>query len=292
MSTAIERYKKIAIHGVPRSGTSWLGEIINSSPHTRYKFQPLFSYALKDYLTPASTRQDIEEFFSLLASTSDEFLDQSEKRERRLLPVFRKERFHHVVYKEVRYHNILHNLMRKADDVNLICLVRNPLSVINSWLLAPKEFRADLGWVPADEWRYALKKNLNKPEEFNGFEKWKVGTRIFLCLKNTYPDRVCLVEYRKLVEETRSEVERVFRFCGLPVSDQTRRFIHESKMSEHADAYAVYRKSPDHDAWRKSLDPRIIREIVHDLKGTDLERFLYFSSDDFTWVESIAGASS
>ena len=39
----------ISIHGVPRSGTSWLGQILDSSPKVRYKFQPLFSYAFKKY---------------------------------------------------------------------------------------------------------------------------------------------------------------------------------------------------------------------------------------------------
>ena len=34
--------------GVPRSGTSWFGELFNSSPRVAYRFQPLFSYAFKD----------------------------------------------------------------------------------------------------------------------------------------------------------------------------------------------------------------------------------------------------
>ena len=36
--------KNVAIFGVPRSGTSWLGQIFNSSPMVAYRFQPLFSY--------------------------------------------------------------------------------------------------------------------------------------------------------------------------------------------------------------------------------------------------------
>ena len=51
------KYIPVAIHGVPRSGTSWIGEIINSSPNVLYKFQPLFSYALKDFLTTFSKKR-------------------------------------------------------------------------------------------------------------------------------------------------------------------------------------------------------------------------------------------
>ena len=42
--------KRIAIHSAPRSGSSWLGQILNSSPKVCFRFQPLFSYAFKDYL--------------------------------------------------------------------------------------------------------------------------------------------------------------------------------------------------------------------------------------------------
>ena len=42
--------KRIGLHGVPRSGTSWLGNIFNSSPDLTYKHQPLYSYAFKNYL--------------------------------------------------------------------------------------------------------------------------------------------------------------------------------------------------------------------------------------------------
>ncbi len=34
----------IVIHSVLCSGSSWLGEIINSSPNVLYQFQPLFSH--------------------------------------------------------------------------------------------------------------------------------------------------------------------------------------------------------------------------------------------------------
>jgi hypothetical protein len=110
----------VAIHRVPRSGTTWLGEIFNSSPNTIYKFQPLFSYALKDFLTSASSLQDINEFFQQLKEINDDFIDQIKKRNQDLLPVFKKEQSTHLVYKEVRYHNILNNLMRKKHNLYLV----------------------------------------------------------------------------------------------------------------------------------------------------------------------------
>ena len=52
----------IAIFGAPRSGTTWLGQLFNSSPNTLYRYQPLFSYEFKDYLSESNTKQNIKQF--------------------------------------------------------------------------------------------------------------------------------------------------------------------------------------------------------------------------------------
>ncbi|OQY27804.1 MAG: hypothetical protein B6244_09430 [Candidatus Cloacimonetes bacterium 4572_55] len=114
-----KKYIKMAVHGVPRSGTSWIGEILNSSPNTTYRYQPLFSYAHKDYLTPASTREDIDSFFERILHCDDEFTNQVIRRASGDFPIFKKEQITHIVYKEVRYINILFNLMRRTDDLLL-----------------------------------------------------------------------------------------------------------------------------------------------------------------------------
>ena len=104
-------YSKVAIHGVPRSGTSWVGEIVNSSPNAAYRYQPLFSYAHKDYLNNGSTRGDIDQFFNRLYYCDDDFTNQKERRNSGDFPQFNKEKITHVVYKEVRYMNVLFNLI-------------------------------------------------------------------------------------------------------------------------------------------------------------------------------------
>ena len=55
--------QRIAIHSVPRSGSTWLGQIFNSSSLVIYKYQPLFSYAFKGRLSPQSTNNKIVQFF-------------------------------------------------------------------------------------------------------------------------------------------------------------------------------------------------------------------------------------
>mgnify|MGYP000005056777 CR=1 FL=1 len=174
---------RVAIHGVPRSGTSWLGAIFDSSPNVCFKNQPLFSYKLKGYLNERSTKEKINRFFSLLEKTTDSFMDQVEGKSKGTIPLFEKKDLTHIVYKEARYHNILPNLMQEDEDIKVIGIVRNPKSVLSSWYHAPKEFNQK-AWSFVDEWENAQHKNLGKIEEFYGYNKWKEVLLLFLDLKS------------------------------------------------------------------------------------------------------------
>lgn len=264
---------KFAIHGVPRSGSTWIGEIFNSSPSVCYRYQPLFSYALKAYLTESSCRADIDAFYDELIESRDAFLLQVAAREVGRLPQFEKGELTHVGYKEVRYHHILPNLIREAKDVKIIVIQRNPFSVINSWLNAPREFRADLGWNPLEEWRYALKKNLNRPEEFNGYEKWKETSLLFHYLAKQYPDRVKILRYDELLLDPVCQVRDAFKFIDLDYTSQTDTFLNEASDTD-SDAYSVVRFRQTDDKWKAQLHPDIIEVITEDLQGCVLDFFL------------------
>ncbi|MBK8676252.1 MAG: sulfotransferase domain-containing protein [Cellvibrionales bacterium] len=266
--------QKIAIHGVPRSGTTWLGEILNSNEQVIYKYQPLFSYAFKSYLDDKADAARIAQFFAAIANTEDAFLDQSEQRARGDLPVFKKSTPTHIVYKEVRYHHILANLLAQDTSVRLIALVRNPLAVMASWLAAPREFRQDLGWVFADEWRHAPSKNENKPEDFYGFEKWKEAAHLFHVLAAQYPQRVKLLSYSALLAHPEEETRRLCEFANLNFSAQMQTFLQSSRAETKADAYAVFRQRQQDDGWRAVLDKNIVNVIRADLQGSDLACYL------------------
>ena len=267
--------KKIAIHSVPRSGSSWVGQIFNSSPDVNFKFQPLFSYAFKDYLNASSALQDIDTFFEDIEKSNDLFLLQQEKVNKGIYPNFQKSNHvSHVAYKEVRYHHILENMLKTDPDIQVIGIVRNPYAVINSFLNAPREFRKDLGWDELTEWQYAKKKNLDRAEEFNGYEKWKETTLLFQKLKMQYPNRFYLIKYDDLLTNTLKEVENVFHFCGINMMDQTKTFLEESTEKNENDTYSVYKKKTIDDSWKEGLNKIIIDKISEDLKSSSLKEYL------------------
>jgi len=255
--------KKIAIHSVPRSGSSWLGQIFNSSPHVIFKYQPLFSYAFKDFLNEKSSRKEIDKFFKEIAIRNDDFLDQTYQIEKGNNPVFKKnENPDFTVYKEVRYHHILSNMLKVDPDVKVVGLIRNPFAVINSWLKSPREFRSDLGWNVNEEWRYANKKNSNKKEEFYGFEKWKEVCLLFNELHVKYPDRFYLLKYDDLLHKTNEIAHDLFMFFEIPINNQTEEFINSSRAINKEDPYSVFKIKKEDDKWKGELEETIAKQIL------------------------------
>lgn len=269
--------KKVAIHSVPRSGSSWLGSIFDSHPNVAYRFQPLFSYSHKGKLSTVSSYLDIEDFFNQILYTSDNFVLQKSSKEDNRVPTFLKKKSTHIIYKEVRYHHILENLLNQEIEIKVLGLIRNPFAVINSWLNAPKEFRIDLDWEIQKEWRNAPMKNMNKQEEYNGYNKWKEACFLFLKLKKEYPDQFYLISYDHLLSDTVNEVKQLFEFCNLEYTKQTDDFIKQSTASQSSDAYSVFKKKSDDTGWKKTLPVFIENAIKED------EEFIKLN-EIFKWI--------
>jgi hypothetical protein len=268
------RLTKIAFHGVPRTGTSWVGAIFDSSKNVKYCNQPLFSYAFKDYLTENSSYKVINDFFNGLENTLDNFILQKDGKEKGHIPTFLKGETTHIIYKEARYHNILENLLEKDLKLKVVGIIRDPRSVLASWYNAPKEFKKN-EWDFLKEWKNAVHKNEGRAEEYYGYNKWKEVALLFLKLKSEYPDRFFLLNYSELLNDTEKVIKGLFEFCDLELSKQTIEFLRASSSKDISiDAYSVYRKNQVDDKWKTVLPEEIVVEIDLDLAGTILEPFI------------------
>ena len=83
--------KVIYIGGVARSGTSWIGQIFNSVPNIKFKFQPLFSYEFRNTINEDSSEHELEKFYEDLFNNDSEFLTQKTKIDDNLYPSFEKD---------------------------------------------------------------------------------------------------------------------------------------------------------------------------------------------------------
>lgn len=265
--------QKIAIFGVPRSGTSWLGQIFNSHPYVAFRLQPLFSYTHKGRLNENSSAQEIDDFFIEILNSSDSFTLMQDAYYHKSYPNFIKSaESTHIVFKETRYLNIMENMLSKCPQITIIGIVRDPRSVLASWVEAPKEFDAE--WDIIKEWRWAPKKNAGKAEEFYGYEKWKQSARDFLRFAQDFPEQFRLVQYERLVNDPLTETHQLFQFCGLDVETQTTRFISDSRKRHDDDAYSVYRSKAGGQRWMEVLPYEITQTILADLDSTSLADFL------------------
>lgn len=271
------KLNRVAIHSVPRSGSTWLGSIFDSHPNVAYRFQPLFSFTHKSQLNDSSSLDEINSFYKDILHSTDKLVLQKEAIRNDKVPNFKKENTTHIIYKEVRYNNILENILEKDNTSKIIGLIRNPFAVINSWLRAPKEFKKELNWKIEEEWRFAPKKNLNKSEEFNGYEKWKEAAFLFLELRKRYPEQFYLVNYDSLLTTKEAVVKDLFKFCDLEMTSQTLNFLNKSSENNDADAYSVFKKKSVDDKWQTELPQYIIDEIKADEYFKELNKI-------FKWI--------
>ena len=263
---------KIGIFGVPRSGTSWLGHIFNSNASVALRFQPLFSYRHKGVLSEHSSGESIEEFFEEILCSRDEFTTMISETQKNY-PIFEKsDQLTHIVFKETRYLHIIENMLTQSGEIKIIGIVRNPLAVLSSWMLAPKEFKQE--WDINNEWRTASSKNQGRPEEFFGYDKWKVSSEAFLQFERQFPQQFLLVRYDDLNREPEQATKRIFDFCGLEVSPQVQNFLSESKSRHDTDPYSVYRGQASDNRWKTVLPDEIVKQIKLEIVNTPLNRFL------------------
>jgi len=265
--------KRVAIHSVPRSGSSWLGQIFNSSPNVVYRFQPLFSYAFKDFLNVKSSKNDILKFFNEISQSDDQFLTQANRIISGEYPKFKKNAdFSHVIYKEVRYHHILDNLLKNDSELVVYGLIRSPYAVISSFLNSPREFRKDLGWCENEEWQYAIKKNKNKDENFFGYNKWKEIFFLFNSLSDKYPQQFKIVWYDKLLSNKIEYTKEIFSFCDLDFSDQTVNFLNDT--NHNVGVYSVFKQKSNDFSFKHKLNKEIVSKITDDLNHNKIFNLL------------------
>lgn len=261
------------IAGMARSGTSWLGEIVDSSPDVKYCFQPMFAYAFKDRIGYDSTASDLQRFFADLYETSDPFVLQIDKRSTGEFPCFAKnDSPSHLAFKENRYQYLIPRILERATNLKLVSVVRHPCGAMLSWLRNPKEFPPNAD--PSREWRFGACKNQGREENFFGYFKWKETAHLYLDMAEKYPKRTIVVRYEDLVREPLRETGAIFRFLELELGEQTRRFLDACHTKHVESPYSVFRNKSVADRWRTELPPSIRDEILSDLTGTRLAQFI------------------
>lgn len=267
-------FDKIAVLvGMPRSGTSWLSQIVDSSPNVRFRLSPFFSYAFKNAVNEHSSKAEYERVFEGAYRSDNEFMDQTERRRMGQYPVFpiKEKEPEWLVMKMERFHHLHSPMLQMFDNMKMVAIIRHPCGAIHSWISHPKEFPGDAD--PMKEWRTGACRKKG-PEEFWGFEDWKKTTRLYLHLERSVPERFLIVRYEDLVTSAVSETKRLFGFLGIELTAQTEKFVEDSQTRHDDNPYAVFKNPTVKDKWKAELHPLIQEEILRETAGTELQRFV------------------
>lgn len=263
----------VLLTGMPRSGTSWLSQIFDSSPEVCFRLSPLFSYEFKNQASETSDLADWLRIFEGAYESQNEFMLQSTRRQQGSYPKFSEKSAdpQWLVVKDTRFHNLTGRLLRLFENIKVVALVRHPCGAINSWLKSPNEFPSNA--KPRQEWRTGACRKTGYGE-FWGFNDWIKVTEMHLRLEQEFPKNVYVQTYKDLVLSAESVARNLFKFCEIPFSKQSAEFIEQSQKMHNPDQYAVFKNSSVLDSWKSELSSEIQEEIYNELSGTSLERFL------------------
>ena len=267
-------YERLAaITGMPRSGTSWIGQIVDSSPEVRYKMSPLFSYEFKNRIKEGATREDWEKVLRGAYLSENDFMNQTTRRKAGEYPTFVGKQPHPplLVIKYNRFQNLTEEMLELLPEMKVLAVVRHPCGAMHSWLTAPKEFPPDAD--PLEHWRSGAAKKCGYGDFF-GFDDWCWVTRLHVRLAAERPEQVRLVRYEAFVNDAEPETRALFDWLGLEYTEQTASFLRKSQTTSVAGDYSVFRSPGVKDRWRSELQPEIRDAILSELEGTDLARFL------------------
>jgi hypothetical protein len=266
------RLARAVVLGAPRSGTTWLGEIINSSATVAYRYQPMHAYSFPLRTTVSATTQEIDEFFRALLETDDPYVTRLRSGAfGARVPDFVKKEPTHIVFKETHFPVECARMLEVTPDVKLIGIIRDPVACIESWYGVENEFAASSDI--RTEWQAAPSRNSNLRGEVFGFDGWYLTVSTILRAQELFPERVEVVQYEKLVDSPMTSVSQLFTMLGLEVDDQTSHFLRESREKLDASPYGVYRQK-DSQVGRRKLPSTVVAEIRRLTQEIGLERFL------------------
>ena len=267
-------YQRLAvITGLARSGTSWIGQIFDSSPDVRYRMSPLFSYEFKNAVREGATRADWERVLRGSYGSDNEFMNQTYRRTAGEYPTFATKQPEPplLVIKFNRFQNLVEEMLDLFPELKIVGVVRNPCGAIHSWITAPKEFPPDAD--PLEHWRSGACKKTGWGDYF-GFDDWKWIARLYLRLAAERPAQFRLLRYEHFVADAPRQSRELFAWLDLPWGPQTEDFLARSQQTFVPGDYSVFKPAEVKDRWRAELQPAIRDAILSELAGTELAVFL------------------
>ena len=287
----INMTETIVIVGTPRSGTTWLMELLGTIPSYTYLFEPLnprwfpesskIGFQSKTYL-PDSADWTKGEKYLRKAFTGRLFSIGGPYELRLSKPkmILQSLLYDKLIVKSVRMNRLLPWVAKRFELRNIFYIIRHPCAVVASQLKTgftghqpinppyinitpnPKNILSEASKIEGLSHNILDKlKKIEKPEEILAVS-WCLDNYVPLSLPKPHP--WTMVIYEKLINEGEKEIIRLFNEIGeKDRSIRAIRFLKKpSKLTQKSELNIVKNEDKQLSKWKKSLSEKQIDRIL------------------------------
>ena len=286
--------KTLVIAGFPRSGTTWLAELIATMPRTAVLFEPL-----DHRLIPAARRAGLswENF-----REPDESWPEGERFMREVLSgrVLTSQTTSHIpcgravdisrwIVKFVRANQMLGWLVEHMKIPPPVFIIRHPCAVYSSWVARgwplvtyrlPDSLRFFSHYPEHTEWI----RTLTRPEEIFTAQ-WGMQHRVALDQMRGRDYYMCV--YERMIRNGPGEINAVFSHWNLGVPENMELALRHPS-AKASDTLKGGSKS-QLDAWTHRLDKIVVNRMISVLKRLGLDFYADSPEPDYAKLSEVAG---
>lgn len=266
--------RTLLVAGFPRSGTTWLAEVLSGIPGSGVIFEPLdirrvhqaraAGFDWNNFIAPwEETPAQLEFMRRALSGRIRTAWTTSQ------LPVSRAARVDRWVVKLVRGNQMLGWVVENFDIRPPVLLVRHPCAVYDSWLrrgwpLRSVPPRPDLRFFSFHPEVKAAVEGLRSPEECFAAE-WCMHH--YAPLRHLRTDRYQLCFYEHLRRDGINGFRRIFDGWGLPLPDD----LEQALVKPSSKASMRLRQGAP--GWERRLGRGVVRRIVQVLERFEIDLY-------------------
>ncbi|PEN06503.1 hypothetical protein CRI93_09480 [Longimonas halophila] len=278
----------IMLVGAPRSGTTWLAELLREVPGYKFLNEPLLlpnnprardlGFEWRTHLAPETENEEFEKFFSQVLSGRVPHGPMWHYEAKSALGKFQEQVTRKkLVVKFCRAGRLLHWLHDRFSLRGTVMIIRHPCAVIASQL-------AHGGW--SNQSFHGAEVNINAPaniqDEFQGLLSsletkldkmtaiWCLDYYIPLVKYADYGHPWTLVPYERLVLDGYAEMERVFGYLDAEVPETLQEKLGTAS-AYASDDLSVTDEYRQLSKWEKQLSTEQINRVLEVVKAFDLD---------------------
>jgi len=272
----------LVLSGSPRSGTTWIMEVLNAHQDHRLVFEPLRPQSVRmvrrlERFTYIRRHNDDPELARLMRRVmSGRYRYFWTDRHNRSFWCTRR------LVKLVRGNMLMGYLKQQSPATPIIFIMRHPIAQILSM--------HKLGYSPFDAKLYlnqpALVEDYLEPyvDRIRSTEGYFENLVLHWCIQNRValsqcrPDDVHLVFYEELCTDPQTHAERLYQLLGRPIDDRVRRAIRAPSRMANPDSAIVTGATAGEkliSAWRDKATPQQIDTVLEGLRAFELDKIYH-----------------